>query len=161
MTPTVFGDIDGVLNHAKLYAALPQGTPPGPAWLDPACVARLDALCRRSGAVLVGISAWPIYLAGRGGVLAALQALVLAGFTTPVIDWIPTTCPAEVRPEDHPARWEAVQGWLSEHPDVVRWAIVDDRPWRGFPADRTVQPDAAIGLTDADCGRVAEILGAP
>lgn len=157
--PVLFLDIDGVLNHAGLYArnrASGRPTPPA-GWLDPKCVARVQRVCASAGLAVVVSSSWPLYL--EGGIAETLRLLHDAGMEAPVLGACPTVCPTGVEPEDCGARAEAIQRWLELHGERP-WAVLDDRPWRGLPADRWVHPDLAVGVTDEDLRRLLGLLAA-
>jgi hypothetical protein len=156
VSPIVFLDVDGVLNHSDWYEHLrPRyGTTAPVDWLDPACVARLDRLCRATGAAVVVSSSWRLYLRDKGGVAPVLAA---AGLTAPVVGETPDH--TETRDPDLLAasRWGEIRAWLAAHPGVTRWAAIDDCDW-GIPAERFVRTSLAVGLTDGDCERAAAIL---
>lgn len=160
--PLLFLDVDGVLNHEALYATnaarLPVPTPPV-GWLDRACVARINALCERTGAQVVISSGWRRYL----GVAGALTTLRAGGLTAKVLGATPVI---DVLPHDHPDaarlhRWGEIRAWLDAHPEVTRWVVIDDVELAGVPAGRQVRTDIAVGITDADCDRAAAALGCP
>lgn len=146
----LFLDIDGVLNSEQWYHSM--GLPPNPpsAWLDPACVARLDALARETGASLVLSSSWRLIL----GVEKTAAALAACGLTVPLVGETPECTYSSVEVD----RWSEIRAWLDSHPEVTRWGIVDDLPLVGVPDGRLVQTSIAVGLTDADCARLRAVL---
>src|SRR6195952_3987096 len=101
----IFLDIDGVLNC--------NGTPNSrkfPYVVDDKLLARLQKLIDATGAKVVLSSSWrcdPI------GLLAAKH------YGVPFID----ICPDE--PKD--PRCNEVRAWLSDHPEVTRYAVIDDK----------------------------------
>lgn len=120
----VFLDIDGVLNSSKT-----PNPRKFPYVADPGLVARLRDLLDRAGAVAVLSSTWrydPV------GLLAAKHWLV------PFVDATPDL--------PHRPRRDEISAWLAGHPDVTRFAIIDDEndDLDGFPL---FQPSRADGLT--------------
>lgn len=161
MPAVIFLDVDGVLNHSALYAALrPRTGRTRPVdWLDRACVARVNALCERTGAQVVISSGWRRYL----GVATALNVLRAGGLTAKVLGATPVI---DVLPHDHPdaarlSRWGEIRTWLDANPQVTRWVVIDDVALEGVPAGRFVRTDIAVGITEADAERAAAALGAP
>jgi hypothetical protein len=166
--PVIFLDIDGVLNHHETYrlcAQRPGQTAPAD-WLDPACVARVNALCERTGAVLVISSSWREYLDGWRGVAAVLAArgltaavLAARGLTAAVIDQTPDRATREGLLWTTGTRWDEIDYWLTWHPDVTRWVVLDDcEVGAACPREHFVRTDIAVGLTDADVERAAVAL---
>lgn len=154
----IFMDVDGVLNHAGLYAALaPRAGQTRPVdWLDRACVARVNDLCARGRAAVVVSSSWPLYLHGADRALAVLRE---GGLTAPVVGFCPSSATEDgVPPCLNPVRWDAIRAWLDAHPAVASWVILDDCDWRGFPAERFVRTDLARGITDDDVARALAVL---
>lgn len=146
----LFLDIDGVLNSEQWYHSM--GLPPNPpsAWLDPACVARLDALARETGASLVLSSSWRLIL----GLEKTAAALASRGLSAPFVGETPDRTHDGAEAD----RWGEIRAWLGLHSDVTRWAIVDDLPLVGVPDGRLVQTSIAVGLTDTDCARLRAVL---
>lgn len=153
LTPVLFLDVDGVLNSERWWASMPPPPNPPPQWVDPACVARLDALARETGARLVLSSSWRLIL----GVEKTGAALASRGLSAPLAGETP------VRTHDgaEADRWGEIRAWLDLHPEVTRWAIVDDLPLAGVPDGRLVQTSIAVGLTDEDCARLRAVLERP
>lgn len=155
--PVVFLDIDGVLNHAMLYAQLQgrHGSTEPVDWIDPACVARLDALCERTGAVIVLSSSWRRIF----GVEHTFDVLRAAGLATVVIDGTPMHGATEPGENVVNERWGEIRAWLDEHDTHASWVILDDAELADAPAERFVRTSIAVGLTDADVERAVAILG--
>ena len=162
--PVVFLDFDGVLNHHKLYESL-KGRSHQPAdWIDPACVARVQALCDRTGAVVVVSSSWRYHLAlpgHRPGLDGCRDVLRGHGLTTEVIGATPIldrACNGSPIVTS-PGRAEEVHSWLRRNPGVTRWVVVDDTTVDVDPS-RFVRTDIAVGITDADIERAMVALQA-
>lgn len=51
-----------------------------------------------------------------------------------------------------------IQCWLDEHPQVTRFAIVDDEPDMEHLVDHLVLTDPRLGLTEQDCARILKLL---
>lgn len=155
--PVVFLDIDGVLNHQRLYDLhADRGGATEPVdWIDKACVARLDALCERTGAVIVLSSSWRRIF----GVEHTFDVLRAAGLATVVIDGTPMH--GASGPDEHVVdeRWGEIRAWLDEHDTHASWVILDDAELADAPAERFVRTDRAVGLSDADVERAVAILG--
>lgn len=107
----IFLDIDGVLNCATTAARLPSGV----IGFDPAKVAMLNAVVDATGAKIVLSSSlrkqddWREMLL-ENGVRGAIDRTPSLGF---------------YRYEDRP-RGREIAAWLEGHPEVERYAIIDD-----------------------------------
>lgn len=162
MTPVVFLDLDGVCNDDAFIRAAFAGHGPIGGWnpelafrtLDPLRVARVQAICDRTGAVVVIVSGWRWVPAET-----ITDCLRHAGLTAPVLGAVGGV---RMHSED---RVGGTAEWLAAHPEATRWAIVDDtrRPWsRELWGDdrweaRLVCP--RDGITEEDVERVVAILG--
>ena len=150
MTPGVFLDMDGVMGAGRVWAqnAAKRWTCPA-SWVDPAMVARLNRLVRRTGARVVVSSSWRKYL-GADGVAAVLAA---CGFAGEVLGATP------VLPGDPPSwRGREIDRWLMAHPRVRDWVVLDDLAV-SVDLGRLVRTDPRHGLTDDDVARAVAILG--
>lgn len=146
----LFLDLDGVIGAGRVWAQNESKRWTCPAgWLDPALIARLNRLVRRTGASVVLSTSWRRYLE-REAVAGILRA---CGFTGRVIG------ATEVMGEGIERRHHEVERWLLDHPGVERWAALDDCEI-DLPVEHFVRTHAVHGLTDADCDRVAAILAA-
>ena len=161
--PVVFLDIDGVLNHVRLYRWMRDRAGPPAEWLDPACIARVNTLCKRTGAKLVISSAWRTYeIPGttERGWRGAAEVLRARGLTAEVIDGTPVLeSPAPGSALVVAAgRWPEIRAWLDAHPEVDRWVVLDDMLLPEVPPGRHVRTDIEVGLTNADVERAVECL---
>jgi hypothetical protein len=100
----IFLDIDGVLNCSKT-----RNPRQFPYVVDPRLLARLQKLLDRTGAKVVLTSTWRLDPVGR---YAARH------YGVPFIG----TCPDKPRSP----RCKEILDWLSDHPRVTRYAVIDD-----------------------------------
>lgn len=152
--PILFLDIDGVLNVPGDYA-------PGCALICPVLAARLQRVLDRTGAHVVISSAW------RYQVL--LGAVTVKGFQH-MLRSHGIRCEIEgVTDKDNATQVEATGGatngderggqirrWLDDHPEVTRWAAVDDSPVD--IGTRLVRTDGARGLQDENADALIALL---
>ena len=153
----VFLDIDGVLNHHGVYAQCaehPEATKPED-WLDPACIARLNTICERTGAVIVISSSWREYLHGWEGVR---DVLALRGLTAEVIDHTVMVTDRVRMGWYDGLRWDEIQLWLTEHPGVTHYVVLEDALIDGVPEDHLVQTTLREGLTPELAERAVALL---
>lgn len=131
----IFLDIDGVLNSK---------TTPNPRKLpyivDPHLLGRFLRLLDRTHAKVVLSSTWRfdpagLFSAGRYGI--------------PFEDVIPDT--------PHRPRRDEILAWLEDHPEVNRYAVIDDEDDE-LDTLPLFQPSAATGLTDRIANGVADYL---
>lgn len=124
----VFLDIDGVLNNFDLVRAN------GFDYIDDRMVARLGLIVSQTGADIVLSSFWRLNPKDRSLVDQALKA---AGMF--VSDRTPSI-PGE--------RSVEISSWLSERPDVRRFAILDDDDGAGVGLEHSFfQTDPDVGIT--------------
>jgi hypothetical protein len=136
----VFLDIDGVLNSEDWYWRGGTGFPA----LDPAAIARLDRICRETGAVVVLSSAWrgddriPGWLAERG-------------FTGRIIDQTP-------RFPDCQRGYEILQWFKAKPRNVGRFVVLDDDDDLYHVRRRLIRTDWRTGLLDEHADRAIAML---
>lgn len=108
----LFLDIDGVLNSIRTCIGLGgyphKFSPDHMALVDAAALGLVRGLCRAGGVVIVLSSSWRI---------THDFAEVAAGLDLPVVDATPRLCGN---------RGTEIADWLSRHPGVERYAILDD-----------------------------------
>lgn len=144
-------DIDGVLNSDAFLNRDRVSDKDGDWvqwWLDyfdPAAVAVLNRLTGESGAVIVLSSTRRNW----AGLEDLRMILGRAGVAAELLDKTPYL---RGRP-----RGEEVQAWLDGN-KVESYVILDDHDDMGYLADRLVQTDSAVGLTDADAERALRLL---
>lgn len=158
--PVVFLDVDGVLNHHDLYAARRKreayprtDDEEHAAWIDPACVRRVQALCDRTGAAIVVSSSWREII----GLDATVRALRHHGLTADVVGQTPTESEVGKLIVLAMSRWQEIRAWLDTHAMVDRFVVLDDAA-DSTPAEVYVKTDIAVGITDADTERAVAIL---
>lgn len=141
----LFLDIDGVLNSRRSQMAF-GGYPhdfssADMARFDLVAVGLIRRLCRVTGCSIVLSSDWRYYTTAH----LAANALDL-----PIMD---------VTPQLDASRGCEINAWLNEHPEVERYAIVDDIAAM-LPSQQAnfVQTDDECGLTLRDMNDLAAIL---
>lgn len=140
----VFLDVDGVLNRAGYRPDESVGLS---SWIEAELGARLTALVRATGAVVVMSSSWRL---GRS--LDTLRAqLRTAGVDVTLIDVTP-----ELRGQP---RWVEIDAWCRAHAPA-RFAIIDDEPDMGPLAPHHVRTRMLTGL-DAAAAAAAHALLTP
>ena len=105
----IFLDCDGVLNNTKTTERIE-----GFLGLDPALVQRCLDLLTRTGARVVLSSTWRLY----PHILAAVTAAIPPSDVTPEV--------RERRIGQYVSRGTEIAMWLAQHPEVTRYAIIDD-----------------------------------
>lgn len=191
----VFLDFDGVLNHHQMAHEMnrqhvvrecpntweTRHAPPRPGCrcyslsnqLDRACVARVNALCERGGAVVCVSSSWRQFLSAA----EIDSGLASAGFTGTIVGVTPFLPLDPAWERYHAAHldpgapstthnvwargWE-IHEWLREHRDrVERFVVLDDCNDMARLAACLVQTDDRWGLDDQDVEVALQKLGRP
>lgn len=163
-TSVLFLDIDGVLNSHDYFNRRRGGSlvilerPPQTDHLspeardiDPDAVALLNRVLAETGAKVVLSSAWRIVhpIEQMRGILRE------RGFTGELIG---------ITPNHHDSiRWPEIRAWLDAHPEVTRWAAVDDTNLarEGCPPSHFVLTEFAYGLTAYAAWRLVSIFQGP
>jgi hypothetical protein len=155
-TPIVFLDVDGVLNSRRWDARSGAAEEAGPPterelWerrIDPECVARLDRLLQRTGAVVVVSSSWRKRLP-LNEIVPILEA---RGFRGRIVGATAT--------EDNTAsRGAEITRWLTENDTRgAAYVVLDDEVVEDVPPELVVRPSEGTGLTDQDIDRALLIL---
>jgi len=159
----VFADADGVVNHNGVFRAQREAgvSWPDPAqWVDRACVARLDALCREVNASVVVSSGWRKYLGGWKGVAAVFER---CGLSVPIIGGTPDYSFGRDHEEDfvQRVRWSEILAWFDWNgvdPESLPWVAFDDVELGGAAAQHFVKTDLEHGLTPADVEKARGLL---
>ena len=153
-TCVIFLDIDGVLNRTKHATHIR---------IDADLVDLLRGLVEETGARIVLSTFWRHF--------AEYIAYILTRHGIPadtIIGRTPGTSDASKLSADpadegnYASRAAEIHTWLAAHPDVTRFAILDDRPSAADArlAPRFVRTDAEVGLTVRDAARCRELLAA-
>lgn len=158
MISVLFLDFDGVLNHREGRRRVPDG------WnrLDPACVARVNEIVRRTGCRVVVSSSWRLFgedktdegrTARVDEILKAHGAIFDVYGVTPCI------------PDDDPEIWvdrgQEIAAWLAAHPEVDgSIVILDDYADMAHLIKHLIQTDDSVGLTDAQVSLACLALAA-
>lgn len=157
MIRALFLDFDGVVMPAPLQRAHPWRE--GMDWsdlvrlaslrLDPACVARVEAVCRRTDAEVVLSTSW------RALGLHHLRASLLAAGLSTVVRG-----KTGREREELGARTRAIGEWVGYRPTVRAWAALDDDAelMHGADPSRVVLCNPETGITDEDADRAARAL---
>ncbi|MBI1689483.1 HAD domain-containing protein [Methylorubrum sp. DB1722] len=155
MTRILFLDVDGVLNTHAGWEAGHNGHDS----LDPGPVARLNALCARTGCRIVVSSTWrhgPYR--GPAGCRATLRRMGLTGRfhrDWRTRGWVEAD---GLRCEDWP-RGKQIRDWLAAHPETAAYAIVDDdSDMLPEQLPRFVKTRFKDGLQDEHADRLAALL---
>lgn len=153
--PVIFLDVDGVLNHRRVFSA---GA--GPCVLCPQAIERFRRLVSETGARVVLSSTWRLGNFPNEHVFALRRAGVLERQHR---DWRTKDLRGKVSTggielPDH-KRGNEIAEWLSRHPEVTRYAIVDDdSDMLPDQMPRFVQTTFETGLRNEHCERLAAIL---
>jgi hypothetical protein len=149
--PILFLDIDGVL------IAFPEGEPTAHQF-TPRCVAELKTvIAALPGLRVVFSTSWRL-----GKHVNRLQDQWLAnGLPVEITrDGTPELQPDPTVPRFH-LRGRGIQAWLENHPEITRWAVIDDDRWAIEPilqADRCVFTDASRGMEEKHSRAIIDIL---
>lgn len=135
MTKIVFTDIDGDYNTPAMRQLADEA-------VDMTRVLEVRAICEAHGALVVISSSW------RANHPAEAQAL---GFPLHE-DW-------RTESRDDRDRGAEVNEWLSRHPEVTQWVIIDDK--NDFTAEqqsRLVFVTTDLAIQPADLAKLTELL---
>ena len=160
--PVIFLDLDGVVNRTRAATHIR---------LDDDLMARLRDLVAETGAVLVLSTFWRPFLTYVQYILHryGIPAECVIGRTPGVCEAtsyangsMGTQLFSESAFDDtqYANRAAEIHAWLSAHPKVTRYVVLDDRASASDArlAPRFVQCDSTVGLTDADAARCRELL---
>lgn len=144
----LFLDIDGVINSTRTCYAFdgyPHSFEPDQmAMFDPVAIKLIQELCKTTNAVVVVSSTWRI--------LFTCDEIQKA-LGIPVFDrTVDLSTPDKLRGDE-------IQIWLDEHPEVTRYAIVDDNSdMLESQMSRFVQTDPDVGLSFQDYIALVSLL---
>lgn len=154
--PVLFLDVDGVLNgHDYDQIALS-------CTLRRSCVLELNRVIEATNCQIVLSSSWRYMVLGGAITLAGFAYLLRTHGVTAAIRIVGhTDGDAEHRIKDE--RSAQIKAWLARHPEITRYAVVDDMPeendaFEGLPLVRTQHRD---GLTADDANKLIRLLAKP
>jgi HAD domain in Swiss Army Knife RNA repair proteins len=137
----IFLDVDGVLNTVGLLYHY------GFEYIDEDMVELLSKLVRKTGSKIVLSSTWRLDNKSRGLVDEAL-----ARYGMSILDRTPKI--------EGAVRSEEISDWLGRHPEVVRYAIIDDTAEAGMGLEKNFfRTDPDIGLDEKTVGEIFRHLG--
>ncbi len=140
ITKVLFLDVDGVLNCARTTARYNQFI-----GIDPYMALLVNRICEATGAQIVLSSTWRLQKNLRDEVNSVI-------FPTPI----------DVTPDhnDMTNRGSEIQAWLDQHPEVTRYAILDDNAWmnEGEQQKNFFKTSWEIGLTEEIADKVTKHL---
>lgn len=161
----LFLDVDGVLNSKDWFTRRgdrqPEHGDPGSfgylaaRQLDPVAVRLMNDVVERTGCTVVLSSSWRI-----NGLERSKEVLRLAGATFELFDATPDC--AQLGPGSlYVARERGgeINEWLEGHPEVTRFAIVDDSDDMGPLANHLIRTTWDWGLTMVEAKALIEALG--
>ena len=143
----IFLDIDGVLTSHRTAIAFgwyPTGLSDLKSKIDPVALALLQGICRGSDASVVISSTWRKFLR-REELQVALGLPIID--VTPVLDGM--------------RRGNEIDAWLTRHPEVTHYCIVDDDTdmLPEQKRDHFVHINEREGITFGDADMIACMLG--
>lgn len=148
----LFLDVDGVLN-GHYFDREAQSSD-----IKPSCVAVLNRVLMTTGCSLVISSAWRYMILGGDVTVRGFEYLLRTHGVRCVGGVIGHTR-KDTGVGDHAERSTQIREWLAEHPDVERWAVVDDMSEEYFPGMPFVRTDGQIGLEEKHGEALIALLG--
>ena len=158
--PILFLDIDGVLNSAEFARRRRELKTPrrnrhhhdidaiARFHLDPNAVARVNAVVQTTRCAVVMSSAWRV-----GDEYDYLRSCAILSAGGIQFDFLDRT------PHLGTTRGVEIKSWLDGHPDVSRFAIVDDGSDMHPLSDRLVQTDMRFGIQAEHMHQLVSLLG--
>lgn len=149
----VFLDIDGCLNHILWYKSKKpiENSISFDEDLDPTCIERINNLCLETDSKVVISSDWRISSCYK-------ERLERAGLKN-IIGHTPITVFNIFKGGKSLCRGEEIKMWLSDHPEITNYVIIDDRTdFLKEQLDHFIQVDPYYGLTDKDIDKAKNIL---
>lgn len=148
----LFLDIDGVVNKRENFDPAKN---PGPFPLDAYCAFLVGRIQLQTGCKVVLSSSWRYHAEARQ--IVSKRVTELLDHTTTNFKWDGVKRFARGREWPHELRGDEVNQWLSEHPEVTKYAILDDEAdfYDDQPLFKTTFDE---GLTDEIAEAVIEHL---
>lgn len=149
----LFLDMDGVLNGHADYGVLCG------ALIRHDCVVRLQLVLDVTDAAIVVSSAWR-YQVLRGAVtLAGFEHMLRSHGLRARVIGVTGTDAGDTGATGQSERVGQIRAWLAKHPEVTRWAVVDDAKLSlADPSLPIVETDGARGLVDSDADKLIALL---
>lgn len=169
MIPILFLDVDGVLNSSKYMTDNP-GSFDRSNWihmLDPVACARLERVLVATGAKIVLSSTWrrrfkPYYMTEMLRRSGAPSADVIGATPDSVLvnncRRRTNRCEAKVYVNQRGTRGHEIQCWLTLHPAVKNFAIIDDDSDMAHLGNRLVLTSWLTGMLDEHADALIEML---
>lgn len=110
----IFLDVDGVLNYSKCWTRK-ENQGKGTLIWDKDCISQLNRIVKETGAKIVVTSTWRLY---KDHYDAVLNQMNIEG---EIIDKT-----VDLRNFDNAERGDEIEAWLSKHPEVEKFVILDD-----------------------------------
>lgn len=154
----LFLDVDGVLNNEGVFSDRRFGVAP----LDHLCVGRLHDVVRKTGCKIVLSSSWRDVPRLESRLAAADVFSCFVGLMNDRIECRHHDLSTKwLGGDDYLGRGSEIAEWLSRHPEVTTYAIVDDDSDM-LPEQMPffVQTSFDTGLTDEHAERLVAILTA-
>jgi hypothetical protein len=160
-TRVVFLDFDGVLNcHEYMQSARCGEEVGGVVGIDPEAVARVNRICKETGAQVVVTSTWRLSRSR----LQLADILVAHGFTG-VVRGKTIHIPATKSGVENGTRGLEIQAWIDNAQNygitVESFVILDDDSDMNHLLDRLIKTSMVSGLLDEHVERAIEMLNAP
>lgn len=158
MTKILFLDVDGVLNNEGVFKDRRFGYMP----LDHLCIERLHNVVRETGCKIVLSSAWREIERLEKALDAHLVFEVYNGLgADPLLVRHDDRSTRRLSGDAYNGRGSEIAEWLSRHPEVTGYAIVDDDgDMLPEQTDRFVRTTFDTGMTDEDAAKLITILAA-
>jgi hypothetical protein len=122
--------------------------------LDTVAVARMNRVCQETGAVIVVSSTWR--LGDEKDWAKTKRKLRMAGLKGKIVDR--TAASVWIDGERANERGHEIQAWLTEHPEVTSFAIVDDDSDMVHLMDRLVKTTWDRGFEDSHAEQLIALL---
>ena len=142
----IFLDIDGVLNSRAFMTRMHKAGKKFTLFddLDFDAVKVLNDVVKKTGAKVVLSSTWRRH----HSITWMRSILARHGFEGPLIDFTPTEVdlPTPLPPFEYPQRGHEIQDWLTRHPEVTHFVIIDDDSDMAHLKHKLVQTSFDDGL---------------
>lgn len=144
----IFLDIDGVLNSSQWFQGDGRVNDRPLGHLDPAACARVQRICDATQARICVSSTWRL-IHKRPKLVEMFR---LRGITAEVVGQTPQL------PGSDQQRGDEICLWLSKHPEVTKYIVLDDDSDMRGVHHRFIQTSFAEGLTDELADRAIAML---